>query len=91
MLPDGLEGAAAFADQVSLVQYLLEHGSAVDAVDRLGRTALMGAAASGNMTLVRNLLAKRASRDAFDRGGRSALTYAIRNGHTAIAKLLDTQ
>ena len=39
--------AAAFANRADVVNHLLGRGTAVDALDRQGRTALMGAASSG--------------------------------------------
>jgi ankyrin repeat protein len=81
--------AGAFANHSPIVEYLLAQGIGVNTLDRLGRTALMGAAASGNVALVKTLLSKGAKKDVVDRDARDALMYAVKGGHTDIAKLLE--
>jgi ankyrin repeat protein len=56
---------------------LLQHGAKVNAVDGMGRTALMWAATRGNIEAMEILLAHAADVDAADKRGTTALMLAI--------------
>ena len=62
--------------------------SAVNARNRFGSTALMGAAAGGFEDIVRLLLERGASVHTRARSGATALKFAAMNGHTAVVRML---
>lgn len=80
--------AASFHSQPLVVQALLDHGAAVDARDRDGRTALWWAAGAGGVEQARLLLAKGADPNAKDKEGTTPLGRARYNLDEAMAQLL---
>jgi ankyrin repeat protein len=80
--------SAASGGCEDLVRGLLDRGVAIDARDRLGRTALALAARGGRAHVAQLLLARGASLDARAISGATPLFFAAEGDHTAIAKLL---
>jgi len=78
----------AAAKQTEVIKTLLDKGANVNALDVLGRSALMYAAENNNATNVALLLEKQADPNLHDRTGRTALLIATEAGHADIAKTL---
>lgn len=87
-LPDGLWEAAR-TGRTPQVESLIAQGTAIDARDTQGRTALMLAAANGQSATVQKLLALGANPALVDHEGLSAAQQARRLGHNRIAELID--
>jgi ankyrin repeat protein len=89
-LPDpALPMAAGITDDdPEGVRILLRHKAHVDAVDSLGRSALMHAAREGHVAIARVLLEAGADAALADRHGSTPLMEAARAGATAIVVLL---
>ncbi|HET7592724.1 MAG TPA: ankyrin repeat domain-containing protein [Rhodanobacteraceae bacterium] len=84
-----LPAAAGIADDdPEGVEFLLKHKAPVDAVDALGRSALMHAAREGHAAIVRSLLDAGADAALADRHGTTPLMEAARAGATAVVALL---
>jgi ankyrin repeat protein len=79
---------AAAAGCEDLVRNLLTHGVAVDARDRLGRTALSHAAKEGRNRVADILLERGAAIDARAISGATPLFFAVEADHASTAKLL---
>ena len=67
---------------------LLQQGAAVNAAKENGRTALIGACASGDEAVARLLLQHGALVNAKTDKGGTALIAACQDGHEAVARLL---
>jgi ankyrin repeat protein len=84
-----LPAAAGIAeDDPEGVRILLKHKAHVNAVDALGRTALLHSARENHVGIARALLAANADATQADRYGTSPLMEAARAGATAIVTLL---
>ena len=84
-----LPAAAGIADDdPEGVELLLKHKAPVDAVDALGRSALMHAAREGHAAIVRRLFEAGADAALADRHGTTPLMEAARAGATAVVTLL---
>lgn len=71
-------------------EFLMKNGAEVNVQSKkLGITALMIAAKTGNAKIVRLLLANGAAADLKDIDDSTAENYARRNGHSAVADLLE--
>ena len=79
--------AARLAD-VSVCDLLISKGAEVNARDRIGQTALMGAAARGRLELVKLLLDEGADATASDDDGFTAFKAAVKSGNVKTAQLL---
>lgn len=79
-VPALLAAAGIAGDDPEGVRILLKHKARVDAVDALGRSALMNAALEGHPKIVRALLAAGANVNLADRHGTTALMEAARAG-----------
>jgi ankyrin repeat protein len=79
---------AAAAGCEDLVRNLLTHGVAVDARDRLGRTALAHSAREGRSGVADMLLERGAAIDARAISGATPLFFAVEADHASTAKLL---
>ncbi len=71
-----------------LVEFLLNHGAEVGAVDSEGQTPLHGAAEFGDAAMVETLLARGTPVNAADKGGRTALYHAAERRDLAMVKTL---
>jgi hypothetical protein len=80
--------AAAASGDVSLVNSLLGHGSAIDATDASGRTALIAAVQNGQVEAARTLVRAGANLNIQSRALGSALNVAENDGDTALAAML---
>ncbi|HEC00676.1 MAG TPA: hypothetical protein ENI91_03185 [Sphingomonadales bacterium] len=78
---------AAKADD-GLVTLLIRNGVDVNAVNKIGETALMLAARNGNHEGVKSLLAHNADLKRADNMGRTALIHAAQGGHVECVKYL---
>ena len=76
------------ARSLKIATLLLDHGAAIDARDRQGRTALHGVAERGQMSGVELLVSRRAAVDLADASGMTPLHLAVKEGHAAVAALL---
>lgn len=77
--------------RVDVTRLLLEQGANIDAVDRLGQTALVHALRSSNTAMldtVQALLAAGADPLRTDQRGRTAHDYALETGDRALAELV---
>ncbi|MGH8216902.1 MAG: ankyrin repeat domain-containing protein, partial [Rhodanobacteraceae bacterium] len=84
-----LPAAAGIADDdPEGVELLLKHKAPVDAVDALGRSALMHATREGHAAIVRTLLEAGADAALADRHGTTPLMEAAQAGATAVVALL---
>jgi len=83
--------SAASGGCEDLARELLDRGIAIDARDRLGRTALALAAKEGRGRVAELLLARGASLDARAISGATPLFFAVEGDHTSVAKLLFTR
>jgi ankyrin repeat protein len=81
---------ATRAGDLRHVEALLDSGTAIDALDRHGQTALMNAAHRGNERLVRLLVERGAELNQSAKYGLMALTLAIVAGHAEVVRLLLT-
>ncbi len=79
---------AAASGNYSEVKRLIEEGADVNARDRVGETALMGASWNGHTEVVKLLIEAEADINAQDNWGHTALKLASKEGHTEIVKLL---
>ena len=79
---------SAYQGQLERIQGLAAKGTAVDAADDKGRTALMRAALRGHAPVDEFLVEKGADVDKADNDGQTALTYACRGSSTEVARLL---
>ena len=70
------------------LELLLQAGAEKDLQDRIGKTALQGAATLGHTKIVQLLLQAGADKDMRDQSGKTALMEAACNGHTEIVHLL---
>src|SRR5690348_8782066 len=86
--PALLAAAAAADDDPQGVQILLKHKARVDAVDSLGRSALMSAALEGHAGIARTLLEAGANPNLADRHGTTALMEAARAGACEVLEAL---
>ena len=73
---------------LSIANLLLQAGATVDAVDKLGRTALHHAAYWGKIQVVEALLNAGADKAVKNKYGKTALDKAQRQNPPAIVKLL---
>lgn len=87
-VPALVAAADAAEDAPAIVELLCGHRARVDAVDVLGRSALMHAALAGHAGAVRALLAARARVDQVDAHGTTALMEAARAGSNAVLAVL---
>jgi ankyrin repeat protein len=86
---DSLLIVAAYQGQTEVVKLLLQQkGIDLDLDNRMGWTALAGAAFQGNLALVRLLLDAGAKVDAAGSSGQTPLMFAALFGREEIAKLL---
>jgi ankyrin repeat protein len=76
------------AQSVKIAALLLDHGAAIDARDRQGRTALHRVAERGQLSAAQLLVSRRASVDLADAAGMTPLHLAVKEGHAAVAALL---
>ncbi|HEX6612909.1 MAG TPA: ankyrin repeat domain-containing protein [Rhodanobacteraceae bacterium] len=83
-----LAAAAVADDDPQGVQILLKHKARVDAVDNLGRSALMSAALEGHANIARTLLEAGANPNLADRHGTTALMEAARAGACEVLEAL---
>jgi len=81
------ERAAKSGDASSLAAQIAAN-SAVDALDRFGRSALMIAAQRGHLESVQVLVAAGANLDIRAKFGLSATMLAVINGHESVARAL---
>jgi uncharacterized protein len=79
---------AAVRGNLGVIRLLLEHGAAVNAVDKDGWTALMGATVEGHLESVKLLLARGAEVNAKNHNGETALVMAAGMKHTEIRDVL---
>jgi len=79
---------AAASGNLATLKVALARGAVVDAVDPLGRTALVVAAQDGDGKMIELLLAKGAKIDHQDTDGDTALITAARGGNGAAVKAL---
>jgi ankyrin repeat protein len=79
---------ACLSGKADAVRALLKKGADVDAADRLGRTALMAAAALGNSKAVRLLLSHGANPNTESKLGTTAADLAAIEGHMKILQQL---
>jgi ankyrin repeat protein len=70
------------------VKALIEYGASVNAINKLGRTAIHYAAAAGYLEVIAILMANGANLSIRDHQGKTALDLALAAGKTAAAKLL---
>lgn len=70
------------------VQFLLQRGADVAAIDKLGRTAIFYAAENGHEMTVRTLLNAGALPSAVDRDGQTVVHHAARSGNASLVELL---
>ena len=73
---------------IELVKTLINNGAAVDAVDELGRTAIMFASSRGQVEVVKMLLDNGAEADVKDSYDNTALMWACHGCHAVIVDLL---
>lgn len=86
---DTLLIVAAYNGQPRAVETLLARpGVAVDAVNRMGFTALMAAAFKGHLDIARALVAGGAVPDAAGESGKTALMFATLTGRVEMAEYL---
>ena len=87
-----LLAAAVRVNNLSLVQYLLERGAAVECTNNEGATAFHYAAFSGNEPVVNALLGRNSlgakALNIIDSRGKTAAGYALGAGHASIADKL---
>jgi len=81
---------AASLGREGMVSMLLERGANIEAVDDLGMTALLEAAANGHISVVRLLAEKggKAALEVRNSTGSSALVCAAEKGHAEVVKAL---
>lgn len=79
---------ASRAGDITRVETLLSNGAAVDAMDELGRTALMFASSGGYDHIVKLLLDHGADANVQDRFNNTALMWACHGCHAPIVRLL---
>lgn len=75
-------------DDEDEIEELVEAGARLDAVDWLGRTALLLAAANGQVSATEKLLSLECKVDFEDHAGGTALMWAAGNGHGDIVEQL---
>ena len=75
-------------DDEEEIDELVEAGARLDAVDWLGRTALLQAAASGQAAATEKLLSLECRADFEDHAGGTALMWAAGNGHGEVVEQL---
>ncbi len=80
--------SAATLGKLEEVRSLIEKGLNVNAIDCLGRTALMWAASEGHAEIVRMLLKAGADIHATDQHGWTTLMLAVQGGYTEIVHML---
>jgi ankyrin repeat protein len=76
------------ARSLRIATLLLDHGAAINARDRQGRTALHGVAERGQLSGAQLLVSRRAAIDPADASGMTPLHFAVKEGHAAVAALL---
>ena len=76
------------ARSLKIATLLLDHGAAIDARDRQGRTVLHGVAERGQLAGAQLLVSRRAAVDLADASGMTPLHLAVKEGHAAVAALL---
>ncbi|XP_032520773.2 26S proteasome non-ATPase regulatory subunit 10-like [Danaus plexippus] len=79
---------AALGGNENLVDYLLDLGSVVDALDDTNSTPLILAASAGRLEVVRLLIGKGANVNHKTSRGQTSLHYACSKGHREVVKLL---
>lgn len=75
-------------DSVANLNLQLQHGADIDAIDGMGRTALMYAAAGGSAAIVAALLQRGADPNLADHNGASPLIMATNGGHCHLVEPL---
>ncbi len=80
--------AAAGKGQLEVVQFLLDHGAAVNGIAQPGLTPLHFAAGNGHLAVVDLLLRRGAKPDRATRGGVTPLYLAALKGYAQVAKAL---
>jgi ankyrin repeat protein len=83
-----LMAAVGYPDNTGLARYLISQGVEINAVDRLGQTALMMAAEANHVDDVKVLLAAGADPMIRDRHGLAAADIAHEHHHDGLAALL---
>ncbi len=76
--------AATKANELSIVQVLLQAGAKVDSTDDEGRSALSIACEAGYCSIVETLIANRGRTNQRDKEGRTPAAYAALNGHVEV-------
>jgi len=79
---------SAYNGQLERLQGLAAKGTAVDAADDKGRTALMWAALRGHAPVAEFLVENGANIDTADSDGQTPLIYACRGSSTEVARFL---
>lgn len=79
---------AAKAGRLALVREMLSNGYNINAKNKAGRTALMGAAYHGNKGIVRELVAEGVDINVADGQGMTALMFAVANKHIEVVEVL---
>ena len=80
--------AAAMNDNVTVVQYLVEHDADMEKADIKNNTPLHYASAHGRLEVTRYLLEQGADRDKANSDGYTSLHFAARDGYLETARLL---
>lgn len=75
-------------NSLSVVKFLTNLNTKIDALNKNGQTALHIAAKMGHATMVEQLIRYRANVNCQDPFGRTPLHYAAENGHSSIASIL---
>lgn len=81
---------AAQEGKTELVRFLLDNDAAVDAKDKLGETALLGAVVNGHREVIVSLMGKNADTTIKNMAGKTPMQLAQHLERDDIAKLLQT-
>lgn len=79
---------ATIARDSTRIEYLLQRGAKVDAVDSDGQTPLMIATKSADISIINGLLVYKANPDLQDHDGWTAAMYAVKHNEPKIFRLL---
>ena len=92
IFPDGssiLQCISLSNDSKTIIEYLIQHGQYIDAVNEEGKTKLVLAAEIGKLDLCRILLEFEADPNLRDNNGMNAIDQVIFHGYTDVGNLLD--